>query len=284
MQYVCPYIVHSPNAYVFFSGIFDNEEVTHVEGDVDPIRDMEIITHELIEKDIEVVGKKLEPARRLARADKSKRGDLDVLEKIASHLESRKEIRFGEWTTKEIEYLRTLNLLTAKPVIYLVNMSEEDFKKQKNKWLAKIKSWVESRSKDVIIPFSAAVEQTIFEMDEEQAQQYCTDNKIRSILPRIIKQGFQALHLINFFTCGPKEVRSWTIHKGCKAPQAGSTIHSDFETHFIKVDVMKYNDLKELGSEASVKAAGKLLVQGKGYTVEDGDICVFRHNAGGGKK
>lgn len=267
-----------------FSGIFDNEEVTHVEGDVNPIRDLEIISNELIEKDIEVVSKRLEPARRLARADKSKRGDLDILEKINSHLETRKEIRFGEWSGKEIDFLRTLNLLTAKPVIYLVNMSEEDFKKQKSKWLSKIKAWVEGKSKDVIIPFSAALEQKLFEMGPEEAEEYCKDNKVRSMLPRIIKQGFQSLHLINFFTCGPKEVRSWTIHKGCKAPQAGAAIHGDFETHFIKVDVLKYDDLKELGSESSVKASGKLLSQGKGYIVEDGDICVFKHNAGGGKK
>jgi len=264
--------------------IFDNEEVTHVEGDVNPIRDMEIIQNELLLKDLEIVEKKLEPARRLARADKTKRGELDILEKIYSHLESKTEIRYGKWNAKEIEVLRTLQLLTSKPVIYLVNMSENDFKNQKNKWLPKIKAWVEERSKDVIIPFSAALESKLATMSDEERENYCKENKVRSMIPRIIKQGFNALNLINFFTCGPKEVKAWTVHKGAKAPQAAGVIHGDFEKYFIKAEVLKYSDLQEYGSEANVKSQGKLLSQGKNYVVEDGDICLFRHNAGGAKK
>lgn len=280
-KYESVFYLHSLYSII---GIFDNEEVTHVEGDVNPIRDMEIIHSELLAKDLEIVEKKLEPARRLARADKTKRGELEILEKIYAHLESKKEIRYGKWSAKEIDVLRNLQLLTSKPVIYLVNMSENDYRNQRNKWLSKIKAWVDERSKDIIIPFSASLEEKLFNMSDEERETFCKENKVRSALPRIIKQGFNALNLINFFTCGPKEVKAWTVQKGAKAPQAAGVIHGDFEKYFIKAEVIKYDDLKEYGSEANVKSHGKLMSQGKNYVVEDGDIILFKHNAGGAKK
>jgi obg-like ATPase 1 len=265
--------------------VFEDDDVTHVEGDVNPVRDLEIIHNELLLKDIENVKNRIEPLRRLAKGDKTKAFELSVLEKVFAFMnEEKRDVRLGDWNAKEVEVINPLCLLTAKPVIYLVNMSEDDFLKQKNKWLVKIKEWVEKRARDPVIPLSAAFENKISAMSDEEANVYCAEKKIKSMLPRVIKQGYQTLHLISFFTCGVDEVRAWTCPAGSKAPQAAGVIHGDFEKYFISADVFKYSDLKELGSENAVKAAGKLYQKGKDYVVEDGDILFFKHNAGGAKK
>lgn len=265
--------------------VFEDEDVTHVEGDVNPVRDLEIIHNELLLKDIENIKNRIEPLKRLARSDKTKAAELAVFEKVLAHMEvERKDVRLGDWNAKEVEAINPLNLLTAKPIIYLVNMSEDDFLKQKNKWLVKIKEWVEKRAKDPVIPLSAAFENKLAGMSPEDAVAYCKEKKVMSMLPRVIKQGYSTLHLISFFTCGADEVRAWTCHAGAKAPQAAGVIHGDFEKYFISADVFKYADLKELGTENAVRAAGKLSQKGKDYVVEDADIVFFKHNAGGAKK
>jgi obg-like ATPase 1 len=265
--------------------IFEDDTVAHVEETIDPIRDMEIISNELIAKDIEFVQSQLEPLRRVARGDKSKRAECEILEKILDWLtKEKKEIRLGDWNAKEIEVLNTMQLLTAKPVIYLLNMSESDFLAQKNKWLGKIKQWVEARSKDPIIPYSASFELKLLAMSPEEKEKYLKDVNAKSMVNRITKTGFQTLQLINFFTCGHDEVRAWIIHKGTKAPQAAGVIHSDFEKYFICAETMSFEDFKALGSEAAVRAAGKLRTEGKTYTVQDGDILLVKHAAGGSKK
>lgn len=258
--------------------IFDNEEVTHVEGDVNPIRDMEIIHKELREKDLQNLRKRMEPLIRLAKGDKAKKFELDTLQKLVEYLEADKDVRFGDYNVKEIDVINPLNLLTAKPIIYLLNMSEQDYIKQKNKWLPKIKEWVEARNpKDPIIPFSGELENKLFDMGPEEATKYCAEVKTRSMLARIIKMGYSRLRLISFFTVGKPEVRAWTIHAGMKAPQAAGTIHSDFEKKFICAELMSYADLKEAGTEAAVRAAGKLTTKGKEYVMQDGDIVEFKH-------
>ncbi|KAL6047510.1 Obg-like ATPase 1 [Balamuthia mandrillaris] len=269
--------------------IFEDEDIVHVEGAVNPIRDMEIIAEELRLKDIELVEKQLDATekicQRAGKNDKSKKDELEALKHIHSVLvDEKKEIRHGDWKANEIEILNELQLLTAKPVIYLVNMSENDYFRKKNKWLGKLKEYVDSHSKDPIIPFSGALESKLLDMDEEARTKLLSDNKTTSALPKIIKTGYSVLQLIYFFTCGQDEVKCWTIRKGTKAPQAAGTIHTDFMNGFICAEVMKYDDLKELGSEGAVKAAGKYLQQGKNYTVEDGDIIFFKVNAGGGLK
>lgn len=265
--------------------VFEDDDVTHVEGDVNPVRDLEIIHNELLLKDIENVKNRIDPLKRLAKGDKGKAFELSVLEKVLAFMaEEHRDVRMGDWNAKEVEVINPLGLLSAKPVIYLVNMSEDDFLKQKNKWLAKIKEWVEKRAKDPVVPLSAAFENKLAGMTDAEATAYCTEKKIKSMLPRVIKQGYSTLHLISFFTCGADEVRAWTTHVGAKAPQAAGVIHGDFEKFFISADVFKYSDLKELGSENAVKAAGKLSQKGKDYVVEDGDIVFFKHNAGGAKK
>jgi len=264
--------------------IFEDADVTHVEDSIDAVRDLEIITEELLQKDIETITKHRESVEKLVHRDKTKKAELEIVQKIEAWVVSKKEVRLGDWKTNEIEVLNSIFLLTAKPVVYLVNMSEGDFIKKKNPWLAKIKKWVDGRSKDPIIPFSAAFEQKLMDMTPEEATKYTSSVSASSSMPKIIKTGYDVLELIYFFTCGEDEVKCWTIRAGTKAPQAAGVIHTDFEKGFICAEVMAYIDYVAGGSEAAVKAAGKFFQQGKNYTVVDGDIIFFKFNAGAGLK
>lgn len=171
-------------------------------------------------------------------------------------------------------------------MIYLVNLSDKDFIRKKNKWLIKIKEWVDKNDPGAaIIPFSGAYEHKLVDIeDENERQRYIEDNKCPSVLDKIILAGYKALQLEYFFTAGADEVKAWTIQKGTKAPQAAGRIHTDFEKGFIMADVMHFHDFKEEGSEASCKAAGKYRQQGRNYVVLDGDIIFFKFNAGAGLK
>lgn len=173
-----------------------------------------------------------------------------------------------------------MQLLTAKPVIYLINLSEKDYIRQKNKHLATIKKWVDDNSPgDTIIPLSVSFEDRLTRMDESEVNEECKTLGTRSALPKVITTMRSAMDLISFFTTGIDEVRQWTIRKGTTAPKAAGVIHGDFEKTFILVEVTKYEDLKELGDDASVKAAGKLMQKGKTYVVEPNDILFFRAGA-----
>lgn len=174
--------------------------------------------------------------------------------------------------------MNTLFLLTTKPVVYLVNLSEKDFIRQKNKWLPKIKAWVDENAPgDPVIPLSVSLESRLSQYETiEEADEECKQLGTKSMLPKIVTTGYNALQLIYYFTCGPDEVRAWTIRKGTKAPQAAGVIHTDFEDNFVKGEIMKYTDLRELGNEAAVKSAGKYMLKGKEYIVEDGDICYWK--------
>jgi obg-like ATPase 1 len=170
-------------------------------------------------------------------------------------------------------------------------MSEKDYIRKGNKWLAKIKQWVDAHGGEPIVPFCGALESKVkftkgvciysyklLELGEDEGKKYCEENKVASGIPKVIKTGYHALELIHFFTCGADEVKCWTIRSGTKAPQAAGVIHTDFEKGFICAEVMKFADFKELGSEGAVKAAGKLKQEGKNYVVQDGDIIFFKFN------
>ena len=176
--------------------------------------------------------------------------------------------------------------ITSKPVIYLVNLSDKDFIRKKNKWLPKIKEWVDKNDPGAaIIPFSGAYEHKLVEIeDDNERKAYVEEHKCPSALEKIILTGYKALQLEYFFTAGHDEVKAWTVQKGTKAPQAAGKIHTDFEKGFIMAEVMAFDDFKEKGSEAACKAAGKYKQQGRNYTVEDGDIIFFKFNAGAGLK
>ncbi|KAM5544623.1 hypothetical protein V8D89_001521 [Ganoderma adspersum] len=268
---------------------FDDAEVIHVEGDVDPCRDMDIISTELRLKDIEWVEKHLEGLKKTGRslgsnslADKARKEEIATVEKIYDALtKDNKDVRKVDWVGKEVDVVNGLQLLTAKPVTYLVNLSERDYIRKKNKWLPKIKAWIDEHNPgDPLIPFSVSLEERLALMasDEERAEEEKNIGAI-SALGKITTAGYSSLDLIRYFTCGPVEVRAWTIRRGTKAPQAAGVIHSDFENKFVCGEIMSYPDLKEHGSEAAVKAGGKLKQQGKTYEMIDGDIAYWKSGA-----
>lgn len=259
--------------------VFDDPAVTHVEGNIDPIRDMEIISNELVLKDIQFLEMKRDSLVRVAKGDKHKKREMEVAEKALQVLkEEKRDIRFADWSWQDIEFLNQFQLLTAKPVVYLANMSPRDYMRRKNKWLPKVKQWIDARSNntDLLLPFSAEFETNLASMDDEARQKFEEENNTKSALPRIIHAGYNALNLIHYFTAGEKEVRCWTIKKGTKAPAAGGKIHSDFEKTFINAEVIHFDDFKELKSEAECRAQGKMMMQGKNYVVQDGDIIHFK--------
>ncbi|KAF9223598.1 hypothetical protein BS17DRAFT_733193 [Gyrodon lividus] len=266
---------------------FDDAEVIHVEGDVDPLRDMEIIQTELRLKDIEWVEKHLDGLKRSGRslgntslADRARKEEIATVEKVLKTLTvENKDARKGDWTNKEIEVVNSLSLLTAKPVTYLVNLSEKDYVRKKNKWLPKIKAWIDANNPgDPLIPFSVALEERLSHLGEDEKAEAQKEGA-QSGLGKITQAGYASLDLIRYFTCGPDEVRAWTIRRGTKAPQAAGVIHSDFENKFVCGEIMSYDDLKEHGSEGAVKAAGKLRQQGKPYEMVDGDIAYWKAGA-----
>eukprot|EP00850_Spirogloea_muscicola_P013046 SM000087S23328 [mRNA] locus=s87:41996:46492:+ [translate_table: standard] len=269
------------------AGAFDDADVIHVDDVVDPIRDLETIHEELRLKDIEFMDARIQTLEKdLKRSnDKQMKLDLECCQKVMEWLKDGKDVRLGDWKMAEVELLNTYQLLTAKPVVYLVNLTEKDYQRKKNKWLPKVHAWVQEHGKDPILPFSGILEQKLADMPPDEAAKYCQENDIQSALPKIIKTGFAAINLIYFFTVGPDEVRCWQIRKLSKAPQAAGTIHTDFERGFICAEVMKFDDLKELGNESAVKAAGKYKQEGKNYVVQDADIIQFKFNvSSGGKK
>ncbi|CXI20112.1 GTP-binding protein, putative [Plasmodium berghei] len=268
---------------------FENEDIIHTEGNINPVRDMEIINSELIYKDISNCERNLEEISKVLnrnKKDKIKQNEHDVLTIVLEHLKEHKWIKDRTWKSSEIEVINEFNFLTAKPVVYLVNMSENDFIRQKNKYLAKIYNWVQEKNKGTIIPYCAEFEQKILFMTENEKEEYFKANNIKtSMLNKIIKTGYYEINLIHFFTCGQDEVKCWTIRKGTKAPQAAGVIHTDFEKGFICAEVYKYTDLVEFKSEGEVKANGKYLQKGKDYVIEDGDIVFFKFNvSSSGKK
>lgn len=267
---------------------FDDADVIHVEGEVDPVRDLDIISEELRLKDEEKLNKNMDKFVALQRGgDKKLKPEYDTIMKVKEWLvDQKKHIRFGNWTAHDIEILNKYLFLTSKPIIYLVNLSEKDFIRKKNKWLIKIKEWVDKHDPGAtIIPFSGVFEQHYAEFDtDEERRKFELEEKCNSVLKKIIVAGYKALQLQYFFTAGPDEVKAWTVQHGAKAPQAAGRIHTDFEKGFIMAEVMHYNDFKEEGSEAAAKAAGKYRQQGRNYVVEDGDIIFFKFNAGAGLK
>lgn len=267
--------------------VFDDEDIVHVEGNIDPIRDIEIINEELRLKDLEFAERAFDDVEKkvVKSGDKTLKNDLDVLTKVVELLrEQKKWVRYHDWNERDIEVLNKHLFLTSKPVVYLLNMSEPEYIKRKNKWLPKIKQWVDANDPGAaVIPYSAVFELKLQEMaTDEQRKAFTTEVNAPSVMEKIITTGYKSLQLCYFFTAGYGECKCWTIQIGTKAPQAAGRIHSDFEKGFIMAEVMKFDDFKEYENELAVKAAGKYRQQGKGYIVEDGDIILFKFNAGAG--
>lgn len=289
---------------------FENDEVVHVDDSVDPVRDLETISEELCAKDIEFANAAFEKAINDARknqgiARSAQPKGMDALTelhgRIIEHLEAKTPIALADWTAGEVEMIKdNYQLITTKPIVYLVNLNKRDFCRKRNKWLPRINEWVQSHGGGTIIPFSVEFESEHWELHEDSDAQaafleqckadFCNGEgpPIKSVLPRVVKTGYKALNLINYFTCGEKEVRAWTIYNGTLAPQAAGVIHSDFERGFIKAETVAFEDFKALcggrPSMAGVKEAGKYRQEGRQYVVKDGDILNFQFNVSGAKK
>jgi len=272
---------------------FDSDEVIHVDDSVDPIRDLETINHELCAKDLAALKRAItDEERDVKKSNGMKLSQLfkDTMAKVEEMLTNDLPIRSGDFSTPEIDMIKTKlgSLITTKPMIYIVNLTKKDFIRKKNKWLVKIHTWIKEHGGGTMIPASVEYEQEAFDVGEENLEAFEKENEgAKSVLPKMIVQGYKELNLIYYFTAGEKEVRCWTVQEGALAPQAAGVIHSDFERGFIKAEVCSFDDFKSISttnSMAEVKAAGKYRQEGKTYVVKDGDIIHFQFNVTAAKK
>lgn len=259
---------------------FEDENVVHVEGGIDPLRDIEIIETELIYADISQVEKKCDKLKKESKFDKAAAAKLEVANALLSHLEELEPAKSFEDRDNElfIELDKELRLLSNKDVIYGANVDEDSLADGGNALVDRVKEHAASVNADVIV-LCAKIEEELVGLDDEEAQEFLTDLGVEeSGLEQIIHKAFDKLGLQSYFTAGKIEVRAWTIKKNTKAPQAAAVIHNDFEKGFIKAEVIAYEDFVALGGEAKCKEAGKLKLEGKDYVVQDGDVMHFRFN------
>ena len=270
---------------------FENDEVMHVDNSIDPVRDLETIQHELCKKDLQVcVAAFAKEERDVKHNPQMKLSGLfkEVMAKVQALLEDDKPVKDAVWSNPEVEMIKDKmpELLTTKPVIYLVNITQADYLRKKNKWLPKVHAWIASHGGGPMLPFSVEFEEALLKARKEGGPDaeaaFLSETEGKSIVPRMITTGYHELNLIHFFTAGEKEIRCWTVYAGALAPQAAAVIHSDIEKGFIKAECVTYEDFKTLQKSkgmGDVKAAGKYRVEGKKYVVQDGDIVYFQHNA-----
>lgn len=258
---------------------FNDDNVVHVAGSVDPVFDKDVIDTELQLKDLESIGKKIERNQKIAKSgDASAKKQIAVLEKFKAALEGGANARAVDASEDELEVLKDLSLLTIKPVIYVANV-EESAIHTGNEHVDALKEAIKAEDADVIM-ISASIEAQIAELEEEDEKLMFLEEYglTESGLNKLIRASYSLLELITYFTAGPTEVRAWTIKNGWKAPQAAGVIHTDFEKGFIKAEVIKIPDYQELKTEVAIKEAGKMAVEGKDYVVKDGDVMHFRFN------
>jgi len=258
---------------------FQDENVTHVEGQLNSIRDIEIINTELVLADLDTVARRMERTKKLARGgDKKSVAELVLLERINQALEEEKPVRALGLAEDEKLLIRDLHLLTGKPILYVANVAEDDLPEMENEFVQQVREYAAKEGADVVT-VCAKIEAEISELEGEEAQEFLADLGLEeSGLNRLIRAAYQLLGLITFFTAGEKEVRCWTIRRGTKAPQAAGVIHSDIERGFIRAEVITYDDLVGLGSFANARNQGALRLEGKEYVMQDGDVVYFRFN------
>ncbi|HEY4326263.1 MAG TPA: redox-regulated ATPase YchF [Mucilaginibacter sp.] len=273
--------IRSTNAIIHVLRCFDNDNVIHVDGSVDPIRDKEIIDTELQLKDLDSIEKKIQKVEKMAKTggDKEAKKTFDVLTVYKNHLLSGKSARTAPVAEEDKEYIADIWLLTAKPVMYVCNVDEASVTTG-NAYVEKVRAAAKDENAEVLV-ISAQIESEIAQLETYEERQLFLDDLglTESGVNKLIKAAYKLLNLATYFTAGVQEVRAWTITKGFTAPQAAGVIHTDFEKGFIRAEVIKYEDfVKFNGSEAVIKENGKLSVEGKTYIVQDGDIMHFRFN------
>ncbi|PKP44185.1 MAG: redox-regulated ATPase YchF [Bacteroidetes bacterium HGW-Bacteroidetes-12] len=271
--------IRETDAIIHVLRCFDDGNVVHVDGSVNPVRDKEIIDIELQLKDLETVQKKLDGMKRKVQTgDKSAVKEAEVLQRYVDALNSGKSARTVDVTKDEYLFIKDSHLLTNKPVLYVCNVDEASVVSGNN-YVEQVKEAVKDENAEVIM-IGAQIEADIAELETyEERQEFLQDIGLKEAgVNKLIKAAYKLLNLETYFTAGVKEVRAWTIYKNTTAPQAAGVIHTDFEKGFIRAEVIKYNDFISFGSEAAVKEAGKMSVEGKEYIVQDGDIMHFRFN------
>ena len=272
--------IRDVDAVVHVLRCFEDSDIIHVDGNVDPVRDLDTINLELIYSDIEQLEKRIDKTTKLLKGDKTLQSQLDLYNRILDALNEGKTARQVELTDDEKELLGDLNLLTLKPIIYVANVSEDEAAEVSpdNEMFNSLKGAAEREGAEVI-PVCAGIEAEISELEPEEKKAFLEDMGIEeSGLDKLIKASYSLLGYISYLTAGPKEVRAWTIVNGTKAPQAAGKIHSDFERGFIRAEIVSFDDLMECGSMNAAKEKGLVRSEGKDYVIHDGDIVLFRFN------
>ncbi len=272
--------IREVDAIVHVVRCFENDNIIHVEGNINPLRDIETINTELIFADMEMVERRIAKTTKELKGNKSLQGEVDFLNKLFAHLDSGKCARSLETDDDEKAILSTIDLLTSKPIIYAANMSEDDFSGgiDGNEQL-KIVEKLAAEEGSEVLPICAQMEADIAEMDDEEKLMFLSELGLtHSGLDRLIQKSYSLLGLISFLTAGEKEVRAWTIRNGLKAPQAAGKIHTDFERGFIRAQVVAFDDLAAEGSLAAAKVKGLVRTEGKEYVMKDGDVVEFLFN------
>ena len=273
--------IRQVDAIVHVVRCFEDSNIIHVEGSVDPVRDVETINLELIFADMEMVENRIDKVRKMAKSGEKKyKVEVEFLEKLYAVLEEGKPARSLELSDDDQEFMAQIDLLTKKPILYAANVAEDDFINgiENNDFVKRLTELANAEGAEVM-PISAKIEEDISALDPEEKGEYLEELGINeSGLDRLVKKSYKLLGLISYLTAGEPEVRAWTITKGTKAPQAAGKIHTDFEKGFIRAEVVAYNDLMDCGSMVAAKEKGLVRSEGKEYIVADGDIVLFRFN------
>lgn len=272
--------IREVDAVIHVVRCFENDDITHVDGSIDPARDIETINLELILSDLDILARRIDSRKKAMKGDKTLAGEVAFLERLQSEMEEGKTARSVEISEDEHEYLKEVSLLTIKPVIYACNMGENDFVNgiKNNKYFRTVEEIAKAEGAETL-PICAEMEAEIAQLDEDEKEMFLSDMGLeKSGLDRLIKKSYALLGLISYLTAGKPEVRAWTIKKGTKAPQAAGKIHTDFERGFIRAEVVAFDDLMECGSMNAAKEKGLVRSEGKEYVMKDGDIVLFRFN------
>ncbi|MBW7895814.1 MAG: redox-regulated ATPase YchF [Opitutaceae bacterium] len=260
---------------------FEDSDIIHNMGSIDPVRDIEVVTTELVLADLDAVTKRIEKTQKKARGgDKEAQAELVLLEKLSPHLNEGKTANILPATPEEKALMTHFQLLTAKPVLFACNVAESDLATaEQNPFVQKVADYVRTHHDAAYVPISAKIEAELIDLSPDEAKEFLRDLGVTdSGVSNLIRASYKLLGLQTYFTAGEKEVRAWTIHVGWKAPQAAGVIHTDFEKGFIKAEVVSYADLSSLGSVAAAREAGKYRLEGKEYVFQDGDVALFRFN------
>jgi hypothetical protein len=273
--------IREVDAIVHVVRCFEDGNIVHVDGSIDPLRDIETINLELIFSDLEILERRIAKTTKVARNDKTAAKELELLQRIKAHLEENKMAKsFVADGEEEEEWLASYNLLTAKPVIFAANVTEDELANDgaDNAGVQAVRAYAAQEGFEVFV-VCAQIEQEIAELDEEEKKMFLEDLGLtESGLEKLIKASYHLLGLISYLTAGEQEVRAWTIQIGTKAPQAAGKIHSDFERGFIRAEIVSYQDLMDCGTYTAAKEKGLVRLEGKEYVVQDGDIILFRFN------